>query len=207
MDIWSSKQLSIMSFGGNQDLEEFFEYYVIVDMDIRDKYRTKAAYYYRELLRSKVEGRVLDKEKPGLEDGSVVVEEEKKIMPVKNSEKKENNHIKNIVEGAFLKTKGFGRTVQEKVKDISIKDFENKAKIAYNMFENQVESWNIKEKLSDVREKTGNYYNNLTETAKNAIQNYMNLKAYENDKLVEGENELMLDPQGKNKAKLKKNKH
>ncbi|GIL77952.1 hypothetical protein Vretimale_6516 [Volvox reticuliferus] len=58
MDSWSPEQLKKMQLGGNAKLNAFLKQYgVEKNMDIRDKYNTRAAEFYREKLRASVEGR------------------------------------------------------------------------------------------------------------------------------------------------------
>eukprot|EP01016_Furgasonia_blochmanni_P030681 TRINITY_DN3184_c0_g1_i3.p1 TRINITY_DN3184_c0_g1~~TRINITY_DN3184_c0_g1_i3.p1 ORF type:complete len:235 (+),score=89.59 TRINITY_DN3184_c0_g1_i3:320-1024(+) len=57
MDSWSDKQLQLMTNGGNAKLKSFFEQYNIPkDAPMDFKYKTKAAIYYREMLKAIVDG-------------------------------------------------------------------------------------------------------------------------------------------------------
>eukprot|EP00358_Blepharisma_japonicum_P006141 CAMPEP_0202942644 /NCGR_PEP_ID=MMETSP1395-20130829/2873_1 /ASSEMBLY_ACC=CAM_ASM_000871 /TAXON_ID=5961 /ORGANISM="Blepharisma japonicum, Strain Stock R1072" /LENGTH=352 /DNA_ID=CAMNT_0049639149 /DNA_START=171 /DNA_END=1229 /DNA_ORIENTATION=- len=61
MDSWSPQQLQLMSNGGNRRLREFFNSYSMPpNCTIQFRYYTKAAEYYRELLKSEVERRQLN---------------------------------------------------------------------------------------------------------------------------------------------------
>ena len=203
MDTWSNKQLQLMSVGGNQELELFFEPYHVADLEIQKKYRTKAAYFYREMLKAASEGRVLETEKPNPEEGAIIIEEERKAMPVKEKAEIKSSGIKDTVEAAFKKTRGFGKNIKDKVNGMSMKGVENKAKNALSKIEDKVESWNVKANLKKVRDKTEGYYNALAESAKSALSKYKTHKFILDDKLEEGEDELLLDPQGKAKRQLK----
>ncbi|GIL50118.1 hypothetical protein Vafri_6429 [Volvox africanus] len=58
MDSWSPEQLKKMQLGGNAKLNAFLKQYgVDKNVDIRDKYNTRAAEFYREKLRASIEGR------------------------------------------------------------------------------------------------------------------------------------------------------
>ncbi|GAX74151.1 hypothetical protein CEUSTIGMA_g1600.t1 [Chlamydomonas eustigma] len=58
MDGWSADQLKKMQLGGNGRLNGFLKQYgVDKNMDIKDKYNSKAAEIFRDMLRAEVEGR------------------------------------------------------------------------------------------------------------------------------------------------------
>jgi ADP-ribosylation factor GTPase-activating protein 1 len=58
MDAWNEDQLKKMQAGGNGAMNDFFaKYGVQKDTDIRDKYNSPAAEFYRELIKARVEGR------------------------------------------------------------------------------------------------------------------------------------------------------
>ncbi|KAG2483137.1 hypothetical protein HYH03_017983 [Edaphochlamys debaryana] len=58
MDAWSADQLKKMQCGGNGKLNSFLQSYGIPkSMDIKDKYNSRAAEFFREKLRAEVEGR------------------------------------------------------------------------------------------------------------------------------------------------------
>eukprot|EP00358_Blepharisma_japonicum_P001748 CAMPEP_0202949278 /NCGR_PEP_ID=MMETSP1395-20130829/15404_1 /ASSEMBLY_ACC=CAM_ASM_000871 /TAXON_ID=5961 /ORGANISM="Blepharisma japonicum, Strain Stock R1072" /LENGTH=333 /DNA_ID=CAMNT_0049652171 /DNA_START=171 /DNA_END=1172 /DNA_ORIENTATION=+ len=60
MDTWSPHQLQLMSNGGNRRLREYFTSYSMPQCStIQFKYYTKAAEYYRDLLKAEVERRQL----------------------------------------------------------------------------------------------------------------------------------------------------
>eukprot|EP00922_Rhytidocystis_sp_ex-Travisia-forbesii_P009117 GHVS01013321.1.p1 GENE.GHVS01013321.1~~GHVS01013321.1.p1 ORF type:complete len:448 (+),score=96.93 GHVS01013321.1:255-1598(+) len=52
MDSWSEKQKKMMKEGGNSKLKIIFDEHEVSNMSIKEKYSTKAAAYYRELLRA-----------------------------------------------------------------------------------------------------------------------------------------------------------
>lgn len=58
MDAWNQDQLKKMQNGGNGAMNDFFaKYGVAKNTDIRDKYNSPAAEFYRELIKARVEGR------------------------------------------------------------------------------------------------------------------------------------------------------
>jgi Putative GTPase activating protein for Arf len=200
MDIWSQKQLEIMSVGGNRELQEFFDYYLISSLEIRKKYKTKASSYYREYLKLASEGKTPTQERPSIEEGCIIPDEERKI-PDNTVEFHKDPNITNIVGNVVKKTqnigKNIGKNIKDKVNEINIKKVEDKAIQAYHNFGNTVDSWNVKQKIQHVKSGTENYYKNLAETAKNMLARYHKEKDLEDNKLIEGEDELLLDPQGK----------
>ncbi|OMJ84192.1 hypothetical protein SteCoe_14746 [Stentor coeruleus] len=204
MDTWQFKHLQMMKAGGNEELHEFFDFYELGNYAPEDKYRTKAAYYYREMIKTVSEGRVLDREKPSIDEGKIIVEEQKRVMPQKVIEKaaeKDPQNIKALIGDAFEYTKDLGRNIKEKVSDVSIADVENKAKEAFSKIESKVDSWNFKEKFNSVKTKTEGVYNKIAAKAKKAMKKITEEQDFDDSKLVEGEDELMLDPQGKNGKK------
>eukprot|EP00922_Rhytidocystis_sp_ex-Travisia-forbesii_P009113 GHVS01013316.1.p1 GENE.GHVS01013316.1~~GHVS01013316.1.p1 ORF type:complete len:440 (+),score=79.14 GHVS01013316.1:366-1685(+) len=52
MDSWSDKQKKMMKEGGNSKLKIIFDEHEVSNVNIKEKYGTKAAAYYRELLRA-----------------------------------------------------------------------------------------------------------------------------------------------------------
>ncbi|KAK9804403.1 hypothetical protein WJX72_011117 [[Myrmecia] bisecta] len=58
MDAWSPEQLKKMQLGGNDALNKFFKQYGVDKYtDIKEKYNSPAAEYYRDKIRAEVEGR------------------------------------------------------------------------------------------------------------------------------------------------------
>jgi len=59
MDAWNPDQLKKMQCGGNSAMNEFFQKYgVQKHTDIKDKYNSQAAEFYREKIKAEAEGRV-----------------------------------------------------------------------------------------------------------------------------------------------------
>jgi hypothetical protein len=63
-----------MLSGGNLALKEFFKDYSIADQEIAYKYNTKAAEFYREMLKAKADRVEFSKIKPGLQIGIEMME-------------------------------------------------------------------------------------------------------------------------------------
>jgi hypothetical protein len=210
MDTWSHKHLRMMTMGGNRALSEFFESYGLASADTQQKYRTKAAYYYREMLKATVEGNTYTVPRPMVEEGRIVVEEEKRQVP-KTHENRERqlivedktHQIKEFVGGAIEKTKDFGKNIKEIVSDLTIKDVENSAKHAFNTLESKVESWDFKAKLKKVKDKTSKYYHTLT-GSKNSQKKGIKFSYIDDSILEPNEDDLLLDPQKKRKASTSK---
>ncbi|CDJ68559.1 ARF1-directed GTPase-activating protein, putative [Eimeria necatrix] len=55
MDAWQPQQLKLMECGGNSKCKNFFVEYGVWDLPFKERYATKAAAYYRALLRSAAE--------------------------------------------------------------------------------------------------------------------------------------------------------
>mmetsp|Transcript_9445 Transcript_9445/g.28713 ORF Transcript_9445/g.28713 Transcript_9445/m.28713 type:complete len:480 (-) Transcript_9445:182-1621(-) len=65
MDSWNPDQLKKMQMGGNGRLNSFLKPYGVDKyMDIKDKYNTKAAEIFRDMLRAEVEGRAFSPPPP-----------------------------------------------------------------------------------------------------------------------------------------------
>lgn len=72
---WELGELKMLVSGGNPAFKEFFEYYSLADMPVSHKYRTKAAYFYREVLSILAEGGSYEGTYPTVEEGVEVFEE------------------------------------------------------------------------------------------------------------------------------------
>lgn len=70
MDSWSVPQLNTMKIGGNKRFKDFINSYDFPpDVSIQLKYYSKAAEYYRELLKSEAENRQLTFPPPSASEG------------------------------------------------------------------------------------------------------------------------------------------
>ena len=54
MDSWNDKQLKLMTLGGNKNMNEFFADYDLMGESLHQKYKTKAADYYRQKVSSNI---------------------------------------------------------------------------------------------------------------------------------------------------------
>eukprot|EP01017_Pseudomicrothorax_dubius_P035324 TRINITY_DN4931_c0_g1_i6.p1 TRINITY_DN4931_c0_g1~~TRINITY_DN4931_c0_g1_i6.p1 ORF type:complete len:322 (-),score=94.14 TRINITY_DN4931_c0_g1_i6:53-1018(-) len=78
-DAWTERQLLFLLNGGNTKFRLLFEGYNIPkDTPVKDKYRTKAAQYYRERLKATVEG-LAEPESPALDAGLELIDSGRKV--------------------------------------------------------------------------------------------------------------------------------
>lgn len=182
MDSFNPKQLSMMSVGGNQALSEFFEYYSLNTLPLDQKYRTVAAFFYREKLSFASEGIFIDKQRPSVEDGRQILEETPKVsvfVPV--------DQPKGTFSAILDKTMETTKELKDKMTEISMKDVEDKVR-------ESIHSAGIKEKISKAKKSAGKFYNSIASGAKNVFKHHEKDLWYEG-KLIPGEDELMLDPE------------
>ena len=65
LDMWTEKQLRQMERGGNRALQDFLSEYALTDIvDIKVKYNTKAADYYRRRANALATGQEFTEEQP-----------------------------------------------------------------------------------------------------------------------------------------------
>ena len=76
IDTWNEKQRKLLINGGNHALEDYFNYYSISDKEISYKYKTRAAKFYREKLDALSKTEEFLQEKPSLEEGILIIEDE-----------------------------------------------------------------------------------------------------------------------------------
>jgi GTPase-activating protein that regulates ARFs (ADP-ribosylation factors), involved in ARF-mediated vesicular transport len=90
MDAWSSAQLKMMSIGGNKRFKDFIESYNFdPEVSIPTKYYSKAAEYYRELIKAEAEFRRLTYPPPSAAEG---LESCMSIPEIKNKETPQPNN-------------------------------------------------------------------------------------------------------------------
>lgn len=53
MDPWGEKALKMMTSGGNKNLYEFFRQFDLNEESVENRYKTKAADYYRSKVQSR----------------------------------------------------------------------------------------------------------------------------------------------------------
>ena len=70
LDSWSASQLNLMNIGGNKRFKDFIQSYAFQpEVSIQTKYCSKAAEYYRDLLKSEAEFRRLTYPPPSATEG------------------------------------------------------------------------------------------------------------------------------------------
>jgi len=69
MDAFNVNQLKIMSYGGNRRFQEYLANYDLMEESVATRYSTQASDYYRNQLRSKVDGTRLPEGAPQYEQG------------------------------------------------------------------------------------------------------------------------------------------
>lgn len=181
MDSFTPKQLAMMSVGGNQALKEFFSQYSLDDLGLEEKYKTVAAFYYREKLSFASEGTFIDKPRPSFEDGRILLEEERKVVKAAQVEQPKSA-FSSILENA--------KDLKDKVSEITMKDVENKVKEGIS----SVEKLNLKDRLKKVKGSAGNFYHHIAASAKSAFKHNKKEIWYEG-KLLPGEDQLLLNPE------------
>eukprot|EP00347_Sterkiella_histriomuscorum_P014979 403358776 len=75
IDTWGDKALKMMTLGGNKNLYEFFKKYDLAGDSVEYRYKTKAADFYRQRLRSIVDGQVFDDEELSYNEGRELIQE------------------------------------------------------------------------------------------------------------------------------------
>ena len=75
LDMWTEKQLKLIEEGGNGALKAFFQTYDLNDVyDIKIKYNTKAADYYRRMNNAKAMMQPFTEEIPTYEEGRTLLD-------------------------------------------------------------------------------------------------------------------------------------
>ena len=75
LDMWTEKQLKLIEEGGNAKLKAFFQTYDLNEIyDVKIKYNTKAADYYRRMNNAKALMLLFTEEIPGYEDGRTMMD-------------------------------------------------------------------------------------------------------------------------------------
>jgi Putative GTPase activating protein for Arf len=149
LDIWSNEQLAMMSTGGNCNFIRFMGLYGLSEGDIRSKYNTQAAAYYKRKLKADALGLAFDELPPSLDYGisplnfEISNHEESKHHMLDESIAEESNFFNK----AFKATKKFGNIVAGKAKQLS-------------------ESPNIQ----DIGQKTGLFLHKVNLKIKEAVQ-------------------------------------
>jgi len=75
LDMWTEKQLKLIEEGGNAKLKAFFQTYELNDVyDIKVKYNTKAADYYRRMNNAKALMLPFTEEIPSFDEGRTMMD-------------------------------------------------------------------------------------------------------------------------------------
>jgi len=75
LDSWSIAQLKIMASGGNTAFKEYLALFNIPESAPSDyKYKTKAAAYYREMLKQLSQNQNYDEPRPDANEGAEIFE-------------------------------------------------------------------------------------------------------------------------------------
>lgn len=104
MDAISDKQRKILSHGGNKRFAEFMEMYGLGSAPASVKYKTKAAEFYRGMLKAMTEGTTYSQPMPDDEEGREVLKsystsEPKTAQQIPNYESYSNQPAHDIAEG------------------------------------------------------------------------------------------------------------
>ena len=74
-DVWTLNELKMMTAGGNSAFKEFFSFYKLVEAPLDFKYKTKAAYFYRDVLSLLADDGNYEGNYPSIEEGLETFEE------------------------------------------------------------------------------------------------------------------------------------
>lgn len=75
LDMWAEKQLKLMEEGGNTRFKAFLQTYLLDEIhDIKVKYNTKAASYYRRMIEAKATMQDFDELKLSLSEGRCLID-------------------------------------------------------------------------------------------------------------------------------------
>ncbi|KAH8740282.1 beta 7 subunit of 20S proteasome [Cryptosporidium ryanae] len=90
MDTWTEKQMKMMELGGNSRLNDIFKEYGLTGSDIKRKYNTEIASYYRTMLKDLCEGNT-PKPKPPVSVGCL-----EHVHESKNSDRSNSTPLKSL---------------------------------------------------------------------------------------------------------------
>eukprot|EP00828_Plagiopyla_frontata_P030420 TRINITY_DN3960_c0_g1_i1.p4 TRINITY_DN3960_c0_g1~~TRINITY_DN3960_c0_g1_i1.p4 ORF type:complete len:136 (-),score=39.49 TRINITY_DN3960_c0_g1_i1:234-641(-) len=125
MDTWSTAQLNLMKVGGNERLKDFFDTYEIKDNSPPEfRFQTKAAIYYRKLLKAEVLNLPIDLDKPSLEEGLAM-----EYLANQNYTNEPDQQY-DLLEIAFEKTIDLTKTAYEKTKSTTTQVLTKTAEIS-----------------------------------------------------------------------------
>ena len=142
VDSWNEKQVKYLSQGGNNKFKEFLSEYKIEPSSSFDlKYKSKAAEYYRCMLKNEVEKifdekyKIVEMQKPNLETGTEIIEIKQNDKEIDNNyylgsdnqnQKQDDNSFFGVV-GTFFKdftsyAKGAVDTVSKNMSEVKFAD-------------------------------------------------------------------------------------
>ncbi|OMJ92957.1 hypothetical protein SteCoe_4176 [Stentor coeruleus] len=191
LDTWQEKQLNLMKLGGNLALKEFFSTYELNDKEISIKYKTKAAEYYRQMLKVKSEGGEFYKIAPNFESGIEILEESKKSY-IERPDNDDNIWLK-TKEKAQESFKNFG----QKIKELKFEDIKEKTKEKFKGLGKKIGNISFKESFNRFKNSSGKVYDNIKEKTKVKIEKSKEkiIETYESSK------EKIIDKYNSAKAK------
>lgn len=73
---WKASELRLMVSGGNSAFKDFFSFYKLTEAPVDYKYKTRAAYFYRQVLAALAENKACDLEYPRLDEGLETFDDE-----------------------------------------------------------------------------------------------------------------------------------
>lgn len=165
MDTWSIKQLKIMTVGGNKALTDFFQSYDIpLALPVHiNKFKTRAAQYYRDRIKVAAEGVNYEVPAPDREVGQLSIEEEERKVPEplpQQSQQSQAFSWSGAFGSAYEATKSIGIRVAEKAKEVSqkpiVQEWEEKTKNAFSAAVVKTKEWSQTPAVQNFKDKTIN---------------------------------------------------
>lgn len=174
LDSWNASQLALMTSGGNKKFLDFMENYTLNHLDIKDKYITCAAGFYRKQLKAQAYDEFFDEQPPGVEEGGIIVtnkpgvEEKKKKEVFKRSPRSGNiGRFADALENFGKKVKDTALEVADKKEIVEIKEGAKDFFERVNMrIQGAVQKTKESETFQKVRDKSVKAYNSVEESAK-----------------------------------------
>ncbi|OMJ91739.1 hypothetical protein SteCoe_5638 [Stentor coeruleus] len=125
---WETNEINIISSGGNSALREFFNYYGMMGMPSNNKYYSKAAGFYKEMLATVSKDQEFSLDFPPVEEGIQLINlktvqnsclslriEETRISHPLLKEPNDKTHFCSCVKTLCLRMIGLGNTAAEKI--------------------------------------------------------------------------------------------
>ena len=144
--------------------------YGLSEQDIKFKYNTKAAAFYRKKLRSLALNEEFDEEEPSLQEGVMIINALETTEETKNEE----------YDDAVNATKKFSNKVATKAKDFSekpkVKEFSDKTKLFFEKVNTKMKAVVQKTKESETyqkaKEKSVSVMNSIADSAKRTMKKF-----------------------------------